>query len=331
MGSDFQKTYKDKTMETATAMTVKAAIAQLTANLGKTQWVSHALPAPDPELYKQWAFSREQFLLAQEIVSGASLGPDLEGSINFLEARRDRLHEEAQGNWEDHGVYQLGNSYCQSGWQEYTDDEGEEFLLFWYETTSGTLLFHQISEQQENWGIYLPKSREGGRHDRELTRVHLGMTSEQYHRWYNSDCLGDNKIPDYSEWAGWHNEHMVPEGWPPMLNGEQFLLQRRIDRALGYIHGDWSQDYGIGHKIAEIIDFHPKRVQVAGYPSKAASKSERLRLGRSILEDLERAATQWAELLSSWQAEPGPVETEYEGSGEDYIYEEDCDYSEVAE
>jgi hypothetical protein len=322
MGSDFQKTYKDKTMETATAMTVKAAIAQLTANLGETQWVSHALPFPDPDLYKQWSFSREQFLLAQEIVSGASLGPETIGSINFLEARRDRLHKEAWRNEEEYGVYHLGNSYCQSGWQEYTDDEGEEFLTFWYETTSGTLLFHQISEQQENWGVYLPRSREGGRHDLELTRVHLGMTSEQYHRWYNSDCLGDNKIPDYSEWAEWNNEHMVPEGWPPMLNGEQFLMDRRIRRVLMDVHGDWAKDYGIGNAIKSLINFCPN-CEGMGTPPKG---SDRLRLAESVLKDLEDTATRWRNLMSEWKGESveeQPDEVDYDGPEEDYLHQED--------
>ncbi len=299
-------------METTT-MTVKTAIAQLAETLGETQWVSHTLPFPDPESYKQWAFSREQFLLAQKIVSGANLGPDLEGSISFLEARRDRLHEQAQGNWEDYGVYQLGNSYCQSGWQEYTDDEGEEFLFFWYETTSGTLLFHQVSEQQENWGIYLPKSRKGGLHDRELTRVQLGMTSEQYQRWYNSDCLGDDKIPDYSEWAKWHNEHMVPEGWPPMLNGEQFLLDRRIHRILMDVHGDWAEEFGIGKAIKSLINFCPN-CEGMGTPPKG---SDRLRFAKSVLKDLEDTATRWRNLMAEWKEEPDEVD--YDGPEEDYL------------
>jgi hypothetical protein len=54
---------------------------------------------------------------------------------------------------------------------------------------------------------------------------------------------------------------------------EQLLIDRRIDRALKYVHGKWAIDYGVGESIAEI----------QGTPGKSgASPQKRAQLSRYI-------------------------------------------------
>lgn len=313
---------------------ISAAIETLTQETGR--WVTNTLPQVDGCIV--FEFSSEQFQLAQKIVSGASLGPDLEGSVAFLVAREDRFHEEATGNEEANGYYGLGNNYCSSGWRfvrgEDVAEEGEEVsdtLYLWYETTRGTVLCHAVAcNGQENFSIYLPKSREMGNHHYELARVKAGMTDEQYARWYNSHCLGNDKIPDYAEWAEFHNEKLVQLGFKPMVTGAQLALDRQIDSALKYVYGEWAQEYGIGPSLSALLGYGDSFFACEPRPGTPLTGKPRIEKATYVLRQLEEATLRWRSLVETWSSS-GDLE-DYEEDLEDYedyeVNDEELDFDE---
>jgi hypothetical protein len=303
----------------STQTTIQSAIETLARETGR--WVTNSLP--DLTGYIEFEFTAEQFALAQSIISGANLGPSLEDSVSFLVARECQLHEEASGNDEEHGCYALGNSYCSSGWTFLNEQEmaaEKSALCLWYETTSGTILVHLVSpEGSHGFWVYLPEARKWGTHYTELSRVAAGMTRDQYDRWYNSYCLGDEKLPDYAEWADWHNAKMVPLGFKPMITGEQLAMDRQIDKALQYVHGDWAQKYGIATHISALLGYGDAFFASEPKPGKTLKGRERLEQAALVLKDLEQATANWKALLGQWTAEDGI-------SSEDYLTCEDEDY-----
>jgi hypothetical protein len=293
-----------------------SAVNQATDRLadGTGRWVINGLPTIDE--IEGFSFTREQFALVQHVIwnsEPSSLGESLEGSISFLLEREIYLQGQA-----DNSEYGHPGSYCSSGW-EYQ----EQTLYFWYETTSGTIMLHSWKEGEEIFGVYLPSERKGGKHYTELTRVKAGMTKDQYDRWYNSYCLGDDKIPDYAEWAEWHNTHMAPLGFERMITGEQLLRDRQIRRALKYAHGKWAQEYGLGTRISALLGYGDAFFASKPRPGSVLQGAKMQEQASLVLKDLEEATQKWRDLMAEWGCEPTvqdrhDEDEDYEGLDVDY-------------
>lgn len=170
--------------------------------------------------YKIFNFTAEEFDLAQ-VICGSKLSGDFSKNAVFLKGREDTLSAEANQNYEDQGHYGLSFPHCQSGLFSH-----EDFYIFWYETTSGTI--YAVSFEGEvptEYVVYLPLSRATatGVHHQHLLYVANGMTEAQYKDWY--DNYRDDKESSYQEQVNFHN--VIP-GLEPMKT----LAERQESRRL---------------------------------------------------------------------------------------------------
>lgn len=111
----------------------------------------------------------------------------------------------------------------------------------------------------------------------------------------------------YGEEAAWWNENMVPLGYEAMETLDYRKLENRFDSALQYVHGDWSQKYGIGETIKKALRA----------PNDAAILDECL---GNLIGELKDSLRQ----LEGWQKElavDSPADADNED--EDYDYDED--------
>jgi hypothetical protein len=184
------------------------------------------------EDYVGWEFDWTQFQAAQGTCSGANLGPTAVDSLSWIIQRDNELEDD-------------GYDYCRFGVWE-TEEEGTHY---WYETTSGTILIHSFVNGEDTYSVYLPESRLGGNHNKELDYAKQGRTLEQYNQWYNAYLFLEERAEDYDEESTWHNTHMVELGYEPMLTLEQFRLKCQLDDIFQYFHGRWADSYGLAKDI----------------------------------------------------------------------------------
>lgn len=275
-----------------TTYAVESAIKTLSSQVG--YWVGNDEYEVEDDI--AFHFTSDQFALAQRIISGASLGPTLEDSVRFLVDREDHFNEEAEG-------CDVGE-YCSSGWFTSDFEEGTNALFLWYQTTSGTILSHAVAldGSEEEFFVFLPRSRKRGFHHQQLAYIQTGMTSEQHNRWYNS---GEKDA--YAELASFHNTHLVPLGFEPMFTGEQNITKGQIEATLRYLHGDWAKAYGVEGLASSIVG----PAGEAQFPLKGGRRMEK---ANAVLKHLEETLVQWRSLIAEWSLEPDetPDYEEYE-------------------
>lgn len=209
------------------------------------------LPFQTDEEVDSYAFFNmdwSQFEAAQAAISGFQFAENIEASIERFLDRDTRLRLEAEENEE----YGLPHGYCSYGYFQI-----ENCIYLWYETTRGSVLcqVYDFVEKGYAFQICLPKSRLGGFHHKQIDYAVQGRTLAQQKKWYNAYLRDD--LADYTEEAAWHNLHMTKLGYDAMLTGEQYALQRKIDNALGTVHGSWACEYGIGQTIVQkLLGYH---------------------------------------------------------------------------
>ena len=242
--------------------------------------------------YLSFDLSEEQFIVIQKTCSGAGLGVTIESCLSFMKERGKFL----QGQEDEDG--NIGE-YCAYGAfvGDVEEKEDEKILAFWYETTSGTILLVFFSEEGDAYfSVFLPCSREGGVHHQHIKYALAGRTLDMYNRWYNSylELHTEDGRTRHQEEIDFHNTHMVPEGCQPILNVSQIVRQRRMDKILRSIHGEWSEKYGIGRHLSDLLGYPP------GEPLKG---KQAVKLAKKIQGELKEALEAWTGLIESGEFE----------------------------
>jgi len=226
---------------TTSAITAPAAaLAQIQGQ--PNSWATlNALPERSTVEYEIYEMTWGQLQAFQSQCSGSRIGATLEETLEWLLARSEDLHQDALG-YDDYG---LPCGYCLFG--AFINQEGGE-LVAWYETTSGTVLAGIYPEEGDaKFHVFLPASRVGGYHHREIQYALAGATMAMRQRWHNAEMFLDDpqKRAAYEEHAEWFNASaLVAEyGHEPMLKAESLRLEQkclgvlRILDSLGYRMG----------------------------------------------------------------------------------------------
>lgn len=170
-----------------------------------------------------WDLTADQFAQLQSITSGANM--PVTGNLADLDQWLSDRDASLIADENDDGY--LNFRYCRFG--RYQDDG---YTIYWYETTSSTILTVDVSKGGVGYGVSLPTARAVAErhHYREILSVVHGRTAEQQKQWYGCTYLADDR-QYYSEYASFHNQFLVDYGFKPLpTSWDQYRLICKLER-----------------------------------------------------------------------------------------------------